>query len=355
MKIRDIRPSLRSIPLKKPYAIAGGDFDHVDLTFLEIELENGIIGYGSGSPAAEVVGETAEMTFMNLCSEEVMVLKGRDIRDFEELIRMIRLQFPDRPGTAAALDIALHDAFARWRGVPVTALYGRCSGPLPTSVTIGVMDVRETLAEAEAYLASGFRHLKVKLGRDPEEDIERMIRLQEQFGPRAVLRVDMNQGYDIHSFQTFLRKTLSVPMEVIEQPLPTDSEEDLRALPSDVRHLLAADESLKDVDAAKALSSGDPVFGIINIKLMKCGGIMAAREIAKVAEPSGIRLFWGCNDESVVSIAAALHVAYSCPNTEFLDLDGSFDLAEDLFRGGFVLRDGLMHLVGNAGLGVDKS
>ena len=354
MKIREIRPSLRSIPLKKTYAIAGGDFDHVDLTFLEIELENGIIGYGSGSPAEEVVGETAEMTFANLCSAEVMALKGLDIGDFQELIRTIRQQFPNRPGTAAAVDIALHDAFARWRGMSVAALYGRRSGPLPTSVTIGVMDVRETLAEAEAYLTSGFRHLKVKLGRDPEEDIERMLRLNEQFGQRAVFRVDMNQGYDIGSFQTFLRETASVKMEVIEQPLPIGLEEALHALPSDVRYLLAADESLKDVNAARRLSTGDPVFGIFNIKLMKCGGILAAHEIAEVAGSSGIRLFWGCNDESVVSIAAALHVAYACPHTSFLDLDGSFDLAKDLYRGGFELRDGLMYLSGAAGLGVDK-
>lgn len=354
MKILDIRPSLRSIPLKKPYAIAGGDFDHVDLAFLEIELEDGIIGYGSGSPAPEVVGETADMTFANLSSDHVMALRGHDIRAFDELIRGIHQQFSDRPGTLAAVDIALHDAFARWRGVPVAALYGQHSGPLPTSVTIGVMDVHETVAEAEAYLSSGFRQLKVKLGRDPEEDIERMIRLHERFGHRAILRVDMNQGYDIRSFQTFLRKTASVPMEVIEQPLPVGAEEDLFALPSDIRYLLAADESLKDPDAARCLASVDPAFGIFNIKLMKCGGIKAAREIAGVARAFGIRLFWGCNDESIVSIAAALHTAYSCPHTAFLDLDGSFDLAEDLFRGGFEIRDGLMYLSGTAGLGVDK-
>lgn len=354
MKILDIRPSLRSIPLKKPYAIAGGDFDHVDLAFLEIELEHGIIGYGSGSPAPEVVGESADMTFENLCSGDVMMLKGCDIREYEALIRKLRERFPDRPGTMAAVDIALHDAFARWRGVPVAALFGACSGPLPTSVTIGVMDVQETLAEAEAYLSTGFRHLKVKLGRDPEEDIERMIRLHERFGHRATLRVDMNQGYDIRSFRTFLRRTVSVPMEVIEQPLPVGTEEDIITLPSDVRQLLAADESLKDLEAARRLSTEDPVFGIFNIKLMKCGGIQAAREIAGVAKASGIRLFWGCNDESVVSISAALHAAYSCSHTVFLDLDGSFDLAEDLFRGGFEMRDGLMYLSGTQGLGVNK-
>lgn len=355
MKIRDIRPSLRSVPLKKPYAIAGGEFDHVDLAFLEIELENGIIGYGSGSPAPEVVGETANMTYAKLCSAEVMALKGCEIGDFQVLIRTIRHQFPNRPGTAAAVDIALHDAFAQWRGVSVAALYGLRSGPLPTSVTIGVMDVQETLAEAETYLTSGFRHLKVKLGRDPEEDIERMIRLDERFGQQAVFRVDMNQGYDIRSFQTFLRKTAAVKMEVIEQPLPVGDEIDLSILSPDVRDLLAADESLKDLDAAKRLSTGDPVFGIFNIKLMKCGGIQAAHEIAQVAQSTGIRLFWGCNDESVVSIAAALHIAYACPHTTFLDLDGSFELAEDLFRGGFQLRDGLMYFSGAAGLGVEKA
>lgn len=354
MKILDIRPSLRSIPLKKPYAIAGGDFDHVDLAFLEIELEQGIIGYGSGSPAPEVVGESADMTFENLCSEDVMMLKGCDICEYEALIRKLRERFQDRPGTMAAVDIALHDAFARWRGVPVADLFGACSGPLPTSVTIGVMDVQETLAEAEAYLSTGFRHLKVKLGRDPEEDIERMIRLHERFGHRAILRVDMNQGYDIRSFQTFLRRTVSVPMEVIEQPLPVGTEGDIITLPSDVRQLMAADESLKDLEAARRLSTADPVFGIFNIKLMKCGGIQAAREIAGVAKASGIRLFWGCNDESVVSISAALHAAYSCSHTVFLDLDGSFDLAEDLFRGGFEMRDGLMYLSGTQGLGVNK-
>jgi L-alanine-DL-glutamate epimerase-like enolase superfamily enzyme len=117
---------------------------------------------------------------------------------------------------------------------------------------------------------------------------------------------------------------------------------------------LAADESLKDAQAAMRLAGPDPLFGIFNIKLMKCGGILAAREIAAIAQPAGIRLFWGCNDESVVSISAALHAAYACPHTSFLDLDGSFDLAEDPFCGGFEVRDGMMQLVDGIGLGVSS-
>jgi L-alanine-DL-glutamate epimerase-like enolase superfamily enzyme len=141
---------------------------------------------------------------------------------------------------------------------------------------------------------------------------------------------------------------------VIEQPLPPSMDEELRQLPLQVRMRLAADESLKDAHAARRLASSDPLFGIFNIKLMKCGGMLAAREIAAIAQPYGVRLFWGCNDESVVSISAALHTAYGCPHTAFLDLDGSFDLAEDPFYGGFEVRNGMLLLNDSIGLGVRR-
>jgi L-alanine-DL-glutamate epimerase-like enolase superfamily enzyme len=87
---------------------------------------------------------------------------------------------------------------------------------------------------------------------------------------------------------------------------------------------------------------------------MKSGGIRGAREIGLIAANAGIDLFWGCNDESMVSIAAALQVAYSCSNTKYLDLDGSFDLSSDLVTGGFILKDGLMYCSNKAGLGLIK-
>ena len=87
---------------------------------------------------------------------------------------------------------------------------------------------------------------------------------------------------------------------------------------------------------------------------MKAGGIKAAKEIAVIAKHAGINLFWGCNDESIVSITAALHAAYSCSNTRYLDLDGSFDLSKDIVEGGFILKDGYMRPNGMPGLGLTK-
>jgi L-alanine-DL-glutamate epimerase-like enolase superfamily enzyme len=86
---------------------------------------------------------------------------------------------------------------------------------------------------------------------------------------------------------------------------------------------------------------------------MKCGGVLPALRIATVAELSGIDLMWGCMDESVVAIAAALHAALSSPATKYLDLDGSLDLARDVASGGFLLEDGTMRVLDAPGLGIE--
>ena len=130
-------------------------------------------------------------------------------------------------------------------------------------------------------------------------------------------------------------------------------ENELRKLPPESRARLAADESLKNATSALQLTHHVP-YGIFNIKLMKCGGILGAFDIATVARQADISLFWGCNDESIVSITAAVHAAYASPNTRYLDLDGSFDLADDLVKGGFILKDGYILPNNELGLGVTK-
>ena len=95
-------------------------------------------------------------------------------------------------------------------------------------------------------------------------------------------------------------------------------------------------------------------MGIFNIKLMKCGGISEGLKIADIGLREGIDLFWGCNDESIISITAALHAAFACSNTKYIDLDGSLDLARDIVKGGFILKDGIMQCSDKPGLGVEK-
>ncbi|MFM2145196.1 MAG: hypothetical protein RL732_32 [Bacteroidota bacterium] len=351
MKIKAVRAYLKQIKLTKPYTIAYNTFSDVSMAFFEVELENGLIGYGTGSPAEDVVGESAAQSVANLNSPFIAALTGRDIRHFQQLIFETNVQFPHLPGTQAAVDLALHDAFAKWMGIPVVDYYGRKIDALPTSVTIGIKNVRDTLEEAKDYRALGFHILKVKMGIDPAEDIERILKLRESFGTAFRIRVDPNQGYTLLQLEQFIKATAAADIELIEQPLPVGKENDLLQLDSKLRKKIMGDESLKDAGAAIAFAHDHKPFGIYNIKLMKCGGIAGAMEIATIAKASGIDLFWGCNDESILSITAALHAAYSCPHTRYIDLDGSFDLAEDLVTGGFTVEQGYLKINNEPGFG----
>lgn len=351
MKIKAIRSYLKKMDLTKPYTIAYNTYSNVSLAFLEIELENGIIGYGSGSPAEDVVGETTEQTILNLKSDFVQQFVGRDIRHFQQLIYETRLKFDHLPGTQAAIDIALHDTFGKFMGISIASFYGQKIKFLPTSVTIGIKNLKETLAEAEGYKALGFKVLKVKTGLNVQEDIERIAKLNETYGNAFKIRVDANQGYTITELKTFISATKNYAVELIEQPIKVNNEIELLALSAHERTLIAGDESLKDSKSALQFAANNKPFGIYNIKLMKSGGIMCAKEIATIAQNASIDLFWGCNDESIISITAALHAAYSCPNTKYIDLDGSFDLAEDLVTGGFKIEDGFMKINTKPGFG----
>ncbi len=350
MKIVAIRAYIKYLKLTKPYTIAYSTFSDVQLVFLEIELANGIVGVGSASPAEEVVGENPAQTLASLQTDFVQKLVGRDIRYFQKIIFESQQYFGYLPGTLAAIDLALHDAFCQYLAIPVVDFYGRKIEALPTSVTIGIKSVEDTLVEAKEYLEAGFRTLKVKTGLDWHEDIERIVALRKSFGNAITIRVDANQGYDIDTLLKWLEHTQSLAIELVEQPVAVGEEKSLYQT-LDYASGIAADESLKDANYAIKFAAEPKRFGIFNIKLMKCGGLLPALEIAQIAKNAGISLFWGCNDESIASITAALHLAYACPNTKYLDLDGSFDLAEDLVTGGFEVKNGLMYLNEKSGFG----
>jgi len=353
MKITRIESFIKHLLLKKPYTIAYNTYDTVSIVFTKITLANGIVGIGTASPAEDVVGESPEQTLINLESDAVQSLVGSDIRSFLSIITDLRKTFVHLPGTQAALDIALHDAFGKWAGISIADFYGIKRNALPTSVTIGIKNISDTLSEANDYYENGFSVFKLKTGLSVEEDIEKVLLLHEKFRHKIQMRVDVNQGYTLADLTKFMKATQSIPLELIEQPLKVGNEEELLSLSEEQRKKLVADESLHEESDAIRFAQPNRPFGIYNIKLMKCGGIAGAREIGKIARTSKIDLFWGCNDESIISITAALHAAYGFTNTKYLDLDGSFDLAEDLVKGGFEIKNGLLMINEQPGLGLE--
>ena len=352
MVISRVESWTRAVPLTRPYTIAYRTVHAVDLVFLRISTADGHEGLGSASPAPAVTGESLEDCAAALKPAALDWLVGTDPRHLGGAIHQLAATMAKTPAARAAADMALHDLLGKILGVPLADLLGRQHHSLPTSITIGIKSVDETLEEAREYLARGFRCIKVKTGHCLEEDLERVARLRELVGPDFPVRVDANQGYDVAQTLAFFERSKAADLELVEQPLPAAEVEQMRSLPEEARLRLAADESLLGEKDALALSHPPRACGIYNIKLMKCGGIAPGRAMATIARAAGSHLMWGCNDESCISIAAALHVAFSCPNTRYIDLDGSFDLAEDPARGGFVLDRGIMSIPDAPGLGV---
>ena len=350
MRIEAVEVWREYLPLTKPYTISRETIAAVELFFVRIHAQ-GLCGAGSASPAVEVTGESPESCRAALDSAAHRLV-GEDALAVGRLARLLERDLPAAPAARAACDMALWDLLGKHLGVAVVDLLGRVHEALPTSVTIGIQPAEEAVSAARESVAQGFHALKVKLGRNVDEDTDRLRRIREAVGPGVALRTDPNAGYDARSLRRYLDGTRDLGLEFCEQPVARGGEAAFSGLDAATRARLAADESVHDLaDAGRLLAEPRP-YGIFNLKLMKCGGISPAQRIAHLAEATGTGLMWGCNDESRISIAAALHVAFASPATRYLDLDGSFDLARDLAAGGFVLAEGMLRTAPGPGLGV---
>ena len=354
MRITRIETWKEPVPLTRPYSISSRTIYDVELFFVRAISEDGRIGLGSASPAEEVTGETNAACEAALDPAQLAIFEGRDLRHLFAMSRDLEASHAATPAARVAVEMSLYDLASRVLDLPLVDVLGRCHDSLPTSITIGIKEsIEEALDEADEYLRRGFVSLKVKIGRSFEQESELLERLRERVGDRASIRVDANLGYTRDQTIEFWPLVERLDLELVEQPVPIEVFDQLIDLPDAYRQRLAADESLQNENDAIALAMKPPACGIFNIKLMKCGGLSSARTIARIAEVAGLDLMWGCMDESAISISAALHTAYSCPNTRYLDLDGSFDLARDPARGGFDLVDGHLRLLDEPGLGVE--
>ena len=354
MRISRVEIFTEAMPLTRPYTIAFRTIEDVEMGFVVLHGENGLLGMGCASPEPHVTGETRAACKAALDPAALEWLVGEDVRELPRLARRAGEQLRATPAARAAVDMALHDLLACHLGLPLVEMLGRAHTELPTSITIGIKGVEETFQEAQEHVGGGFRVLKVKLGHSLDEDIARLARLHEGLDPTPTIRVDPNQGYSADEVRDFVARTEAMGIEFLEQPMRADDIAAMRGLPEPVRDRVAADETLLDESNALELLHPPRACGIFNIKLMKCGGISAGRRIADIADTAGVSLMWGCMDESIVSISAALHAAFASPATRYLDLDGSLDLARDVVSGGFVLEDGMMRTVDAPGLGVTR-
>jgi L-alanine-DL-glutamate epimerase-like enolase superfamily enzyme len=350
MKITSVEYFRLDMPLAVPYTIAYETVSQTTNIILKINTDSGLTGWGCAAPDLEVTLETPEDVIERIESTVIGLLQGENPFHNARVNHQLKQLHPKSSSLIAMVDIALHDLLARKAKLPLYQLLGGYRDKIPTSITIGILPLDETMEQAGEYVKKGFSIIKLKGGLNLDEDIEKVMKLRERFGEDLLLRFDANQGYTPAESIEFINKSKIARIEILEQPTKQKKEEQLGEVTHNIGVPVMADESIKSLKDAFRLASND-LIDMVNIKIMKVGGILEAQHINSVAKAAGMEVMIGCIDECALGISSGLHFALSRPNIEYADLDGHLDLLEDPFVDLFELKDGVLYPSDAYGLG----
>lgn len=345
--IIDVSIFRRDFQLRNPSVVAYEALDVAPNIVVRVELANGLIGWGNAAPDEHVTGENADGVERTLRETLKPFLIGKDSTRIEWLWSQLCQLAPNQPTAIAAVDIALYDLLGKAAGLPLCRLLGNAKNEIETTVTLSIEELPTTLARAKDFQAQGFRALKIKCGLNPEEDIERIRQIRQTVGQQMRMTIDANQGYSVAESLRVFVAIEACRIEFAEQPVAATDLEALREVCQRSPIPVMADESV--LSAADVLATPD---SLVNLKLMKTGGITGALKANAVAEARGIRAMVGCMDESRISMAAAAHFALAMNNVVFADLDGHIDIIDDFAEQGILIEDGLVCTSESAGLGL---
>lgn len=318
MQITSIEIYKYSIPMV-PFTIATGTMHFAQNLLIRIHTNEGITGTGECSAFPMIVGET-QATCFEMAKEFAAIWKQKDPLDID--LRMQELDlFTARNYTAkSAFDLALHDIASQHAGLPLYAFLGGTRKPIVSDLTIGI-DTPESMAkQAISFVENGVSTIKVKLGKKPSDDIERIKAIRNAIGYNTNIRIDANQGWAYDDATTALTALGAYQLEFCEQPMRTYNDELLPALCKISPIKLMADESVYTHHDAERIIRNKACH-YINIKFAKSGGIAEATRINEVAEKNNLACMMGGMLESRLALTAKVHFAMSKKNIVFYDLD----------------------------------
>lgn len=324
MKITNIKFAMLKVPLKTPFKTALRIVNEIDDVVVIVETDSGNVGYGEAPATAAITGDThgSIIEAINVVIKPALV--GKDISNLNEITHIIQSSIVKNYSAKAAIEIAIYDLFAQLYNAPLYKILGGGEPSLATDVTISIDYIDKMVEDSKKAVALGFETLKIKVGKDIGLDIERMKAIYAAVKDSALLRLDANQGWTAKEAVYAIRnlEDSGVKLELVEQPVKADDLDGMKYITERVHSPIMADESTfgpKEVIELIKMRAAD----IINIKLMKTGGISNAIKIADIAATYDVECMIGCMLESSISVAAAVHFAVSKSNViSKIDLDG---------------------------------
>lgn len=354
MKITDIRFGMLRVPLKTAFKTALRTVEAVEDIVVMVHTDDGRIGYGEAPATAVITGDTHGSIIDAIRHYIAPRLIGEEIADLNRITRLIQTAMERNSSAKAAVEIAVHDLWGQLYNAPLYKLLGGGDPVITTDITISVDYIDKMVADSVSAVERGFESLKIKVGKDIGVDIERVRAIHAAVENRALLRLDANQGWTAKEAVYALNalEDAGVRLELVEQPVKARDLEGMRYVTERVHTPVMADESVfgpMEVMELIRMRAAD----IINIKLMKTGGISNAIKIADIAGLYGIECMIGCMLESSISVAAAVHVAVAKADViTKVDLDGPSLCAYDPVDGGVTFNESEISITDAPGLGI---
>jgi len=356
MKIERVESKILRTALKTPFKTALRTVTHLEDLILMIHTDSGLIGYGEGASTPVITGET--LVSMQGAIEHIKpLIIGREIEDFNTLIKIIQNSMVHNSTIKSAIEMALYDLRAQSFETPLYKLLGGSKTTFKTDITISLNEVDTMIEDCQKAIELGYDILKIKVGESISKDYERILTIAQNF-PKITLRIDANQAWNAKETVTLLSKLerQNIITELIEQPVKANDFRGMKYIKERTITPLLADESVFSTKEAIELLEMD-ACDMINIKLAKCGGISNALQIADIAELYGVKCMIGCMLEGAISVGTAVHVASARADTiTMLDLDGANLLISNPIESvGVSFNESSIKLFKNSyGLGIEK-
>ena len=354
MKITRIEFAMLRVPLKTPFKTALRSVSQVEDVVVMMHTDTGNIGYGEAPATAVITGDTHGSIIDAIRYHIAPRLIGREVADLNRNTRIVQSAMEKNTSAKAAVEIALYDLFGQMFDAPLYKVLGGGDPVITTDITISVDTIDKMVADSISAVDRGFDSLKIKVGKEIGVDIERTKAIHAAVADRALLRLDANQGWTakqaVHAIHAL--EDAGIQLELVEQPVKAHDLEGLRYVTERVTTPIMADESVfgpAQVIELIRMRAAD----IINIKLMKTGGLSNAIRIADIASLYGVECMIGCMIESSISVAAAVHLAVAKSDViTKVDLDGPSLSQFNPVEGGVIFNESEISITDAPGLGI---
>ncbi len=334
-----------AIPYKNKSA-AVGSADAVHGIIVSIDTDAGIVGWGSASFDANAADEAHNIIRLKL-ARALMDSPSAPLNWFLEMLPKI---VPDSHAARAAVDIALHDLWAKQIGAPLCSIFGLLRDDIPTSISIGACDIEKTLELTTGYIEQGFKNIKIHSTGNIDDDIKRVQTVRHESGKTLTVRLAAGNKYSVDDSKKIF-DTLTEDIEVFEMSVNSSDIDAFVKVATGSPILVSLTGAANNARTALELfQKGVPV---LNLKLMECGGLAEAIRICNIAKVLDKKIIIGCMEETPISMSAAAHLALSHPSIIHADLDGHLNLDQHAAANGLFISNGIVTVPDRPGLGIE--